>query len=91
MKFFIKVTLCGILTCIMSAITIGIGYGAVFFIIESLCSHGIEALFLFLFSLLLIVVTILALFMIAVVTHILRETAEDSIDIITKNIKENDK
>ena len=89
MKFFIKVTLCGIFSCLMSAATIGIGYGAVCFIKESLQSYGIEAIFLFLFSLILIVLTVLALFTTAAITHILAEKAEDSIDIPSKDSKEN--
>ena len=53
MKFFIKTTLCGIVTCILSVTTLGIGYGAICFIKEALHTYGIGAIVLFLFSLIL--------------------------------------
>ena len=86
MKFFIKVTLCGVATCLMSVATIGIGYSAVCFIKEALQSYGIGAIFLFLFSLILIVATVLALFMTASITHILAEKAEEHQDKVVMKI-----
>ena len=91
MKYFIKVTLCGIVSCFLSTATIGIGYGAVCFIKEAFQSYGIEAIILFIFSLLLITLTVLFLFTTAILTQILVENAEDSITITSNDTNENNK
>ena len=91
MKYFIKVTLYGLISCCLSAFTIGIGYGAVYFMKEALHDYGIKAIVLFLFSLLLFAITILLLFIIAIETYVLVEKAEDSINITTEDMRENKK